>query len=114
MKKQLYILLLFSGMFFMPQHNYAQIDFNAVPEDDLGNVSDEFQELFYEALKQKAIENYDKAIVALRKALEIDDTESILYFELGKNYNQLKNFGEAEDALKEAVSKNPRKRMVFR
>ena len=40
--------------------------------DDLGNVSDEFQELFFEALKQKAITNYDKAIEALEKCIEID------------------------------------------
>lgn len=107
MKKQRYLFIFLFGMLFIPQHNYAQVDFNAVPEDDLGNVSDEFQELFYEALKQKAIENYDKAITSLQKAIEIDDSESILYFELGKNYNILKNFGEAEDALKEAVSKEP-------
>jgi len=70
-------------------------------------VSDKFQELFYQALQQKAIENYDKAIVALQKCLTIDDSESILYFELGKNYNKLKNFGAAEEALKKAVSMAP-------
>jgi tetratricopeptide (TPR) repeat protein len=31
----------------------------------------------------------------------------VLYFELGKNYIKLKNFGAAEDALKKAVSKEP-------
>lgn len=104
MKKLSYILLFVFGLVLFTQVASAQVDFNAVPEDDLGNVSDEFQELFYEALQQKAIENYDKAIVALQKCIAIDDSESILYFELGKNYNKLKNFGAAEDALKKAVS----------
>ncbi len=94
-------------MLLFPQLSNAQVDFNATPDDDLGNVSDEFQELFYEALKEKAIENYGKAIIALEKCIEIDDSKSILYFELGKNYNKLKNFGAAEDALKKAVNKEP-------
>ncbi|MEJ6791676.1 MAG: tetratricopeptide repeat protein [Lacinutrix sp.] len=104
MNKLKYILIFIFGILLFPQASIAQIDFNAKPDDDLGNVSDEFQELFYEALQQKAIENYDKAIIALQKCIDIDDSESILYFELGKNYNKLKNFGAAEDALKKAVS----------
>lgn len=94
-------------MLFVPQLNYAQVDFNKTPDDDLGNVSDEYQELFFEALKQKGIENHDKAVKALLKCIEIDDSDSALYYELGKNYNILKNFGAAEDALKQAVSKEP-------
>ena len=107
MNKLSYILIFIFGILLFPVVASAQIDFNATPDDDLGNVSDEFQELFYEALKEKAIENYDKAIIALQKCIEMDDSRSILYFELGKNYNKLKNFGAAEDALRKAVSKEP-------
>ncbi|TYC15694.1 tetratricopeptide repeat protein [Bizionia gelidisalsuginis] len=101
-----YITLIIFGIFSISQASYAQEELNT-PNDDLGNVTDEFQEYFFEALKQKAIENYDKSVTALLKCIEIDDSESVLYFELGKNYNLLKNFGEAEEALKEAVSKEP-------
>lgn len=107
MKHQLYIILLLFGLFLFPQVNYAQIDFDKKPDDDLGDVSDAYQEYFFEALKQKGIENYQRAIDNLLKCIEIDDSEAILYFELGKNYNNLKNFGAAEDALKIAVSKIP-------
>ena len=107
MNKLSYILLFIFGIVLTPLAASAQVDFNAAPNDDLGNVTDEFQELFYEALKEKAIENYDKAITALQKCIEIDDSRSILFFELGKNYNKLKNFGAAEDALKKAVSIEP-------
>ena len=75
--------------------------------DDLGNNEDKFQEFFYEALKQKGIENYDRSVEALLKCIDIDNSVPVLYFELGKNYNQLKNFGAAEDALKKAVDKDP-------
>ncbi|MBP0902824.1 tetratricopeptide repeat protein [Mariniflexile gromovii] len=107
MKQKIYICILLFGLFIVPQINYAQVDFNKKPTDDLGNVEDEFQELFYEALKQKAVENYDRSVDALLKCIKQDNSVPVLYFELGKNYNQLKNFGAAEDAFKKAVSKAP-------
>lgn len=107
MQTKINIVVFIFGMIFFPQINYAQVDFNKTPDDDLGNVEDVFQELFFEALKQKGIENYDRAIKALLKCIELDDSESVIYFELGKNYVQLKNFGLAEQALKKAVSKEP-------
>jgi tetratricopeptide (TPR) repeat protein len=108
MKTKLYILLFFFGIAMLPQQTYAQVDFNKRPDDDLGNVEDTFQEYFFEALKQKGIENYQKSADALLKCIEINDSDPVLYYELGKNYMQLKNFGAAEDAFKEAVSKAPK------
>jgi tetratricopeptide (TPR) repeat protein len=94
-------------MIFIPQITYAQVDFNKTPDDDLGDVEDRTQELFFEALKQKGIENYDRAVTALLQCIELDKTQSVFYYELGKNYNLLKNFGAAEDALKKAVKEQP-------
>ena len=107
MKKQFYIVFFLFGLIIFPQINYAQIDFNKPPDDDLGDVSDAYQENFYEALKQKGIENYQRAVESLLKCLELDDSDPVIYFELGKNYNKLKNFGAAEDALRKAISKIP-------
>ncbi|WP_245574787.1 tetratricopeptide repeat protein [Gaetbulibacter saemankumensis] len=98
---------MFLGIVFIPKMSYTQVDFNKRPDDDLGNVEDEFQEWFYEALKQKSIENYDRSVTALLKCVELDKSVPVLYFELGKNYMRLKNFGAAEDAFKKAVSKDP-------
>lgn len=94
-------------MILFPQYTYTQIDYNKLPDDDLGNVSDAYKELFFEALKQKGIENYDRAIKALLKCIEIDDTESVLFYELGKNYNSLKDYDLAEKALKKAIFITP-------
>lgn len=107
MKKQFYIALIIIGAFLIPQTSYTQVDFNKRPDDDLGNVEDEFQEHFFEALKQKGIENYDRAVDALHKCLNLDSKKPVIYFELGKNYNKLKNFGAAEDHLKKAISMQP-------
>ena len=65
--------------------------------DQLEDVTDAFQESFFEALKQKGIENYDRAIVALDKCIALQPQESILYFEKGKNEAALGNTQEAEN-----------------
>jgi len=94
-------------LFIVPMLAIAQVDSNKQADDDLGNVEDEFQEYFFEALKQKGIENYGRAVDALQKCLTINDKLPVIYFELGKNYNNLKNFGAAEDNLKKAISMQP-------
>ena len=107
MKLNKTITRLFLVLFIVPVLAIAQVDFNKKPDDDLGNVEDEFQELFFEALKQKGIENYDRAIDALHKCLNLDSNKPVVFFELGKNYNKLKNFGAAEGHLKKAVNMQP-------
>ncbi|MFD1062524.1 tetratricopeptide repeat protein [Winogradskyella litorisediminis] len=107
MLKNIYILTIIFGMLCVPQIIYAQDNTNDEPEDDLGNVTDAYQESFFEALKQKAIENYERAIDALQKCKEIDSQKPVIYFELGKNYNALKKFDAAEENLKIAIKMQP-------
>ncbi len=99
------IVVLVIGMIFLSQCLLGQASNER--EDDLGDNEDRYQELFFEALKQKGIENYERAVDALQECLKLDDSDPVLYFELGKNYNKLKNFGAAEDALKKAISFQP-------
>ena len=106
-KKFKLIVLSLVVFLFTTQINYAQIDFNKKPDDDLGEIKDEFQVYFFEALKQKGIENYQLAVDALNKCLKIDDSKPVIYFQLGKNYNLLNNFNEAETALKKAIAIQP-------
>jgi len=107
LKRKLNIVILLLGILIIPQVNYAQVDFNKRPNDDLGDVEDMFQENFFEALKQSGIENHQRAIDALLKCEKLDNSKTVVYYELGKNYIALKNFGAAEDALKKATSKEP-------
>lgn len=73
---------------------------NNPPTDDLGNVSDAFQENFFEALKQKSIENYELALIALEKAILAAKKDpvniAVVNFEMGKNLAKLKRYDEAE------------------
>lgn len=102
------------GIFLFPQPNIAQeINlFSDVNQDNLGEVTDEFQEYFFEALKQKAIENPEKAILALQKCLEIDP-KPVVYFEMGKNYNSLEKYDQAAEHLIKAQKADPSNQAIL-
>ena len=107
MQKRSLIWILLLGMLLSTSQVLAQVDFNNTPDDDLGNFEDKFQEAFFEALKQRGIENYDRAISSLLTCLKFDDTKSVVYFELGKNYIQVQNYGAAKEAFQRAISIDP-------
>lgn len=97
MKKILYKIT-FLTLLYAGSPAFAQDPDKPVVEmagDSLGDVTDAFQEKFFEALKQKAIENYDKAIDALVQSLALRPDEPVVYLELGKNYNALKKYSQA-------------------
>ena len=104
-------ILLFSFAIFCGNHFYlqAQTDSLAIAkqeinQDNLGNVTDKFQEYFFEALSQRGIENYEKAISALKKCQEIQPENIAVFYELGKNYKALEEFDKAEKNLYKALS----------
>ncbi|MBT8265559.1 MAG: tetratricopeptide repeat protein [Bacteroidia bacterium] len=102
-----YIRLVLLGIFLFPVTLFSQVDFNRTPDDDLGDLEDKYQEYFFEALKQKGIENYDRAVKALLKCVSLDDSHSVVHFELGKNYVQLQDYSMAEQSLKKAIAMDP-------
>lgn len=66
-----------------------------------------FQEYFFEALKQKAIQNYDKAIESLEKCYAIDSKNTALLFEFSKNYTYQREYGKALMFIEKALEKAP-------
>lgn len=75
--------------------------------DAIALAEDQFQDSFYESLKQKGIENYDKAILSLQKCMEIDSLQPDVYYELGKNYFKRREFELSEKNYKKATELNP-------
>lgn len=90
-----------------------EIIMQEVNQDDLGNVTDEFQENFFEALKQKGIENYEKAVQALLKCEKLEPQNAVVHFELGKNYRQLKNYDLAIKSLQTSNRLKPNQEWVL-
>ena len=98
------------GIMLFPITTYAQ-EIENPPTDDLGDVSDAFQENFFEALKQKGIENYELALKALEKANTAADgdkeAEAVVHFEMGKNLAKLKRNVEAETNFNKVLEWDP-------
>lgn len=102
------IVVLFFVLFGSPVSVMAQTE----PED-IAMVTDDYQDAFYESLKQKGIENYDKAITSLEKCVKLKPNDAVAYFELGKNYLSLKDYRNAQDSFEKATQLNPKNKWYW-
>ena len=107
MKRKFYIALI-----FVLQCNTALLWAQIEPEE-IKLDTDQFQELFYESLLQKGIENYDKAIIALEKADKIKANDATVNFELGKNYFALKEYSNAYNSFEKAAKTDPKNKWFW-
>ena len=78
--------------------------------DDIALANNEFQLAFYESLKQKGIENYDRALESLEKCLALEPENAAVYNELGRNYLKLKKYKEAYASFEKASQIEPKNR----
>ncbi len=69
--------------------------------------SDDFQEEFFEGLKQKGIENYDKAINHFLKCKAKEPKNSVVSHELAKVYLLDKQYTNAQNYALEALNTEP-------
>ncbi|MBK5208670.1 MAG: hypothetical protein JJE44_04085 [Flavobacteriaceae bacterium] len=95
------------GMIFISGFSYAQ-KINTEEENSL-----KFQTHFFEALKQKAIKNYGKAIESLELCSEIDPSNVSVFFEFSKNHLELNNYFEAELFIDKALAFEPENRYLL-
>ncbi|KDN55304.1 tetratricopeptide repeat protein [Flavobacterium seoulense] len=75
--------------------------------EEIKPEENKFKDYFFEALKQKAIENYDKAIVALEHCLKMDPNNATIPYEIGKNYLALKDYKNAYSSFEKAHTLDP-------
>lgn len=107
--KILFCGLLLLGLLLGPVAVYAQ-----EPEpDQIALANNEFENNFYEALKQKGIENYDRALQSLEKCRASEPDNPAVYNEIGKNQLALKNYAEAERAFLKATQLDPKNRWYW-
>lgn len=106
MKKKLHFLFLSIAVLLAAGPVFAQ-----EPEESaevmLEAYSDEFQEKFFEALKQKGIENYDRAINLLLECKAMDKTNPVLDHELAKCYALNRDLVNAQDYVLKAINLAP-------
>lgn len=96
-------------MFFAPIYLFAQEE----PKDTLALAENKFEDSFFESLKQKGMENYDRAIESLEKCQTLQPENSVVYFELGKNYLSQKKYKEAYDNFEKVTKIDPKNRWAW-
>ncbi len=96
------------GIVLVSNFTYAQ-KINIEEENKL-----KFQTYFFEALKQKAIKNYSKAIESLEKSYEIDSLSLAVAFEFSKNYLLLNKYFEAGIFINKALEIDPENMYLLR
>lgn len=106
MKFKIYGLLL--GLIVVPSTLLSQTE----PED-VATIDNKFQNYFYESLKQKSIENYDKAIEAMQQCKELEPNNAVVYFELAKNYLSLKKYKDAYDNFEKVTQMDAQNRWAW-
>lgn len=84
-----------------------QVFSDEINKDELGNVSDEFQEKFFTAITQRAILNHQKAIDVLNGLIQLSPEEGVLYLEKAKNHFALEQYADAERFYLKALKKLP-------
>ena len=97
-----FILLFFFG-FFMGLNSTAQIENDSLPKSITPPLEIQFQNYFYEGLKQKGIDNYNKAIDAFVKCAELFPERAVIFYELGDLYFKTKSYQRSESNLKRAI-----------
>lgn len=81
--------------------------------EEIKPETDKFQDYFYESLKQKGIENYDKAIDALEQCLKLKPNEATIHYEMGKNYLASKGYEEAYNSFEKATQIDPKNKWFW-
>ncbi len=81
--------------------------------EDIALVENKTEDYFFEALAQRGIENYDKAIVAIQKCLEKEPKNPAFLYELGKNQLDAKDYVAAETTFKSAVEIDNKQRWYW-
>jgi tetratricopeptide (TPR) repeat protein len=81
--------------------------------EEIKTETDKFEDFFYESLKQKGIENYDKAITALEECSKLKPNDATVYSELGKNYFALKDYEHAYKSFEKATQIDPKNKWFW-
>ena len=94
------------------QEGIAQATPNIVQEEQSAEVfleeyTDKFQDTFFEALKQKGIQNYDRAINLLLECKQMEVADTAIDHELAKAYLSSKKFIPAQEYAAVALNHQP-------
>jgi len=98
---------IFFGILLFPSALFSQEEIASKEELLIEQQQINFETFFFEALQQKAIGNFDKAIYALEECQKIEKLNLAVLFEFSKNYYELNKYTEAEYYGNQALNLDP-------
>lgn len=93
------------GLVMLPLCLLAQEEESA--EVFVEEYTDEFQEAFFEGLKQKGIQNYDRAVTHFLECKRLEGSNSVVDYELAKTYYLDNEYTKAEQHAIIALNARP-------
>jgi tetratricopeptide (TPR) repeat protein len=75
--------------------------------EDIALDKNDFEDSYYDAIIQKSIENFDKALQSLDKCLKLQPNNAVIHHEMGKNYFFRKDYANAETSYTKATQIDP-------
>ena len=94
-------ILILCTILFSYEHTYSQWNKKKKKNESSFELNDaeknKFEYNFFEALKQKHLENYNDALELFKKCIKIDPNASAPFFEAAKIYKKLNQYDQAED-----------------
>lgn len=112
LKNNLHIIILV--ILIIPMHFFAQQDVASREDMLVEQQQINFDTFFFEALQQKGIDNFDKAIYALEACQDINPDNLAVLFEFSKNYFFLNKYTEAEYYGLKALKLSPENLYLLR
>ena len=88
-------------LFLMCCHSFLM--FAQIEPEDVVAKTDDFENFFFESIKQKGMDNYDTALEALDKCANLQPKNAVVFYEMGKNYLLQKNYKNAFEMHKQFV-----------
>mgnify|MGYP000214784653 CR=1 FL=1 len=82
--------------------------------NDISKTSKVFKSAFFDALSNRAVGKYDKAIINIDQCLKIDNSKPVLYYEIAQSEIALRLYDSAEENLNEALRLMPNSELILK
>lgn len=100
-------LYFIKGLFLVFAFGFSSVAFGQSKVSEAERKDLEFQDCFFEALKQRAILNYSKAVDNLEKCSQLKDENVAVLFEFSKNYLLMERYFEATIFIDKSIRMEP-------
>lgn len=98
-----FFLLFFYGLSLNLAASSA-VQSDSLPALAISDSEEQFQNKFYDALKEKGIENYSKAIENFVVCSKLFPERAVVFYQLGDLYLKIESYGLSESNLQKAIA----------